>query len=318
MNYRKTVLFVYLLLIGGILTACGSSQPVASPVIQKPSIEATTAIAFTPTVKSTKTPSPTSTTVSPTATEIQQTPTKKLDIGSTRTSEKDGMVLLYVPAGEFIMGSNSSKKDAQPEHTIVLDAFWIDQTEVTNGMYAKCVSDGSCQKPEKSSSHNRVSYFEDSQYADFPVVFVNWYEADAYCKWAGRQLPTEAQWEKAARGTDGRIYPWGAKVANNDLLKFNNLQGDTEKVGSYPAGASPYGALDMAGNVWEWTADWYDEAYYSSSPNQNPEGPVYGYARVNRGGSWSEDISLVRSFYRRGLSIIDSSNNLSFRCAISK
>ncbi len=110
-----------------------------------------------------------------------------------------------------------------------------------------------------------------------------------------RQLPSEAQWEKAARGTDGRIYPWGEKVANSDLLKFNYQQGDTVKVGSYPAGASPYGALDMAGNVWEWTADWYDEAYYSTSPNQNPEGPVFGYARVNRGGSWSEDISLVRS-----------------------
>lgn len=318
MDYRKPILFINLMLLGVILTACGASQPEASPIAQIPSTKAASAIIVTPTIKPTKTPTLTPTTVTPTATEIPPTPTPKLDTGSTRTSEKDGMVMVYVPAGEFSMGSNKGSANAVPEHTVTLDSYWIDQTEVTNAMYAKCVSDGSCQAPENSTSHTRVSYFNDSKYADFPVIYVNWYEADAYCKWAGRSLPTEAQWEKAARGTDGRLYPWGKEVPNNNVLNFNSLQGDTVKVGSYPAGASPYGALDMSGNVGEWVSDFYQKDYYKSSPDKNPEGPVYGYEKIVRGGSWGDDISLVRSIYRKIVTPIESSNNLGFRCAMSK
>jgi eukaryotic-like serine/threonine-protein kinase len=318
MDLRKPVEFVNLLLCSVILTACGLSQPTELPVSQKSSTETTSAIVISPTAKPTKTQSPTLTTVSPTATEIPQTPTAKLDTGSTRTSENDGMLMLYIPAGDFIMGANKTSTNASPEHTVSLDAYWIDQTEVTNGMYAKCVNDGICKAPENNASHNRESYFNDSKYADFPVIFVNWYEADAYCKWAGRELPTEAQWEKAARGTDGRIYPWGEEVPNNDLLKFNYDQGDTVKVGSYPAGASTYGALDMAGNVWEWVSDFYQADYYKNSPVKNPLGPVYGYEKAARGGSWEDDISLVRSIYRKGFPTIYTSNNLGFRCSVSE
>jgi serine/threonine-protein kinase len=242
--------------------------------------------------------------------------TPETGIGSTRLSEKDGMALLYVPAGPFQMGSDKSSKNVYPLHTIYLDAFWIDQTEITNAMYAKCVTDGACLAPKEVNSHNRLNYFTDERYAEYPVLFVPWNEASAYCRWAGRELPTEAQWEKAARGTDGRLYPWGDQAPSKELLNFDTPLGDTKKVGVYPAGASPYGALDMAGNAREWVADWYEEEYYLTSPEKNPTGPQYGYERVIRGGSWGDDMSQIRTFVRRGLSPIEVSNALSFRCAL--
>jgi len=124
-------------------------------------------------------------------------------------SDKDGMVMLYVSAGPFTMGSDNGGANEKPAHTVYLDAYWIDQTDVTNAMYAKCVSAGACSQPASLRSSTRLSYYGNSQFDNYPVIYVNWNMADTYCKWAGRQLPTEAQWEKAARGTDGRIYPWG-------------------------------------------------------------------------------------------------------------
>lgn len=210
---------------------------------------------------------------------------------STKTSETDGMVMQFVPAGDFTMGYSLSKKDMAPGHTVTLDAFWMDRTEVTNAQYAKCVSAGACDAPQDLTSHNRVKYYNGEQYASFPVLNISWNEANAYCHWAGRALPTEAQWEKAARGTDARLYPWGDKVPSKALANYGNLQGDTTLTGSYPDGASPYGVLDMAGNVREWTADWYDETYYKTSPQYNPTGPVAGYKRTARGSSWGDDRS---------------------------
>ena len=240
-----------------------------------------------------------------------------LAIGDSRTSETDGMVMMYVPAGDFTMGfDRAAKKDMAPGHTVTLDAFWIDKTEVTNAQYAMCVSAEECDEPEDRTSHNRVKYYNGEKYASFPVINISWNDAADYCKWAGRVLPTEAQWEKAARGTDARIYPWGNAVPSPLLTNYNNPFGDTVQAGSYPDGASLYGALDMAGNVREWTADWYDETYYKTSPKENPQGPDFGYKRTIRGGSWGDDMSNIRVFIRWGLIPVNRSNNIGFRCAM--
>ena len=240
-----------------------------------------------------------------------------LTIGSTRTSETDGMVMVYIPAGDFTMGfDRAAKKDMAPGHTVTLDAFWIDKTEITNAQYAMCVNAEACDEPEDKTSHNRVKYYNAEKYVNFPVINVSWNDAANYCEWAGRILPSEAQWEKAARGTDARIYPWGNTVPSTSLTNYNNPFGDTVQSGVYPDGASLYGALDMAGNVREWTADWYEDTYYKTSPKENPQGPDFGYKRAARGGSWGDDMSNIRAFIRWGLIPLTRSNNLGFRCVM--
>jgi serine/threonine-protein kinase len=227
------------------------------------------------------------------------------------------MKLMYVPAGEFQMGSNNSNNDDKPVHTVSLDAFWIDQTDVTNAMYAKCVSAGFCQPPSNISSSTQPSYYDNRQFADYPVIYVNWSQADTYCKWVGRSLPTEAQWEKAARSTDGRTFPWGEEI-DESLANYNNNVRDTTRVGDYPSGASPYGALDMAGNVSQWVADWYDSKYYQNSPQNNPTGPSSGQYRVLRGGSWLEIGFSSRSAVRVGSDPMIQSIDHGFRCSVSR
>ncbi len=174
------------------------------------------------------------------------------------------MNLVFVPAGEFIMGSDASS-DEQPIHRVKLDAFWIDKTEVTNKMYALCVEAGACQPPSSTSSYTRKEYYGTTEFADYPVIYVDWYKRITYCEWAGRRLPTEAEWEKAARSTDGRTYPWGNHAPDSNLLNYDKNVGDTTEAGKYPAGASIYGALDMAGNVWEWVSSLYQSYPYSAS-----------------------------------------------------
>ncbi|MDP2965908.1 MAG: SUMF1/EgtB/PvdO family nonheme iron enzyme [Pelolinea sp.] len=202
-----------------------------------------------------------------------------MTIGSSKTSPNDGMVMVYVPAGEFEMGYEDGKANEKPVHSVYLDTFWIVQTEVTNGKYLICLADGICTQPvqgaHRALRHNSSSrdfYYGNLGYNDYPAVYMNRAQAEEYCRWAGKRQPTEAEWEKAARGTDGRLYPWGNEPPNETLLNYNGIIGDNTKVGSYPTGASPYGALDMAGNVWEWTADYYSEDYYSKSPAKNPIG----------------------------------------------
>ncbi len=233
---------------------------------------------------------------------------------------RDGMVMVYVPEGEVEIGTSDEQKallietgnwerwnsSEQPIHTVYLDAFWIDKTEVTNGQYALCLAEGACQEPHFSKSATRDNYFGNPEFDAYPVVFVDWYMAEAYCAWAGRRLPTEAEWEKAARGTDGRLYPWGNEIDDKLANYGQDATGcegcDTTAVGSYPDGASTYGALDMAGNVWEWVADEWDENYYDNSPSENPQGPSFGSSkRTTRGGSWNGTMTSVRSATRYGL-----------------
>jgi serine/threonine-protein kinase len=259
--------------------------------------------------------SPATSTQPPTSTTQ---PPNNLTIGSTRVSEKDGMLQVYVPAGSFTMGGNSFSNE-KPIHTVTLNAYWIDKTEVTNAMYALCVKAGACAAPNNTRSSTRTNYYGNSQYDNYPVIYVSWNHANKYCGWAGRRLPSEAEWEKAARGTDGRIYPWGNTIDTSKLNYLNSV-GDTTAVGNYPSGASPYGALDMAGNVWEWVNDWYDGNYYYYSPSENPTGPTSGQERVVRGGSWGWDASYVRALirYSRDPTFIPAFfDYIGFRCASS-
>ncbi len=235
---------------------------------------------------------------------------------STSGGLKSGeMVKVY--AGDFMMGCNSRvdslcDTDEKPYHKVYLDAFYIDKYEVTVEEYGECVHSGKCSQP-RSRSDNKNCNWGYSGRGNHPINCVDWNQAKAYCEYAGKRLPTEAEWEKAARGTDGRKYPWGNEKASRNYAVMddgcdyavmvdggNNSCGKvrTWPVGSKPKGASPYGAMDMAGNVYEWTADWHDSKYYSSSPNRNPTGPSSGLVRVVRGGSWFLTFSLLRSSAR--------------------
>lgn len=223
------------------------------------------------------------------------------------TNRIDEAILVYVPEGEFLMGSGKGWNNEGPEHAVYLDAFWIYQHEVTNDEYRACVDSGRCTAPDT------VTCFSDPAYNDHPVVHVSWFDAEAFCQWAGGRVPTEAEWEKAARGTDGRDFPWGNQNPNCSLANYKDCMGGTSPVGSYPAGASPFGVLDMAGNVGEWVADWCDDDYYSRSPYENPTGPNHGPGRVIRGASWDMAGPWLRTFTRLGYI---PSNELGFRCVV--
>jgi len=286
----------------------------------------------------------------------------------TRVRSTDGMVMVYVPAGEFAMGNNGRQwiwggsllhgdlglqtfTDEQPRHAVYLDSFWIDQTEVTVSMFRSFVeatgyettadqegygqpwTEGPMEEewPEVEGANWQHPRGPDSSAEDdHPVVQVSWEDAAAYCAWAGGQLPTEAQWEKTARGTDLRMWPWG-NMWDGNLGSFCDTQCPVERwrqgqyddgyaftapVGSFPSGASPYGALDMAGNVWEWVADWYAEDYYGDSPSRDPSGPDSGTVRAMRGGAWYDTEPWVRTTARHQNPPWSRCDDVGFRCAM--
>ncbi len=252
--------------------------------------------------------------------------------------------MVLVPEGSFTMGSDSGKPDERPVHTVHLDAFYIDKFEVTNASYLAFVGavgnwDSLGHEYLDLNDVDRQIHYsgdafelESSDMAQRPAVEVSWYGARAYCEWAGLRLPTEAMWEKAARGTDGAAYPWGEGITRSHAnygkddcpissqprpcgLDDSDGYLRSAPVGSSPAGASPYGAHDMAGNVWEFVMDWYAEQYYSTSPMHDPQGPETGLQRVLRGGSYGSPPRRLRTTERSGFPQTPSSVIIGFRCA---
>jgi formylglycine-generating enzyme required for sulfatase activity len=294
------------LLASGLGTVAAVGKPTQTPTA-------------TPTATETSTPTPSAT---PTPTPPPMPPATAMS-KDTWVSPVDGMEIVYIPEGHYGIGSLDSDPLAwileKPQHRVDLSGYWMDKTLVTNGMYARCVQAGSCPAKIKVNSYFRASYYGNPEFDDYPVVFVAWDEAQTYCAWAGRRLPTEAEWEVAARGKDERMYPWGNTPPNCSLLNFGNgiakfCTGDTTAVGKYPQGASPYGLLDMAGNVWEWVADWIGPNYLAE-PHQDPTGFSSGTLRVTRGGAYYSDPKFVRSTFRAGHDPSDATDYIGFRCA---
>ena len=258
--------------------------------------------------------------------------TVRNDTGQTATWTTSVYVGAYVgpmvrvPAGTFPMGCDDGNPteecdaNTQPVHTVYLDAYYIDLYEVTNGRYRDCVQAGACAAPSPGSSATRTYYYGNYRYDGYPVLNVSWQDAANYCAWAGKRLPTEAEWEKAARGTSGAyVFPWGNATPTcsraNHKVAAGPCVGDTAPVGYYGSGASPYGVMDMAGSVWEWVSDWYGEDYYSNSPYRNPTGPAEGTEKVVRGGSWFEEARWIHTTVRISDLPTERYNRLGFRCA---
>ena len=220
--------------------------------------------------------------------------------------------MVLVAAGEFTMGSTMAD-DEKPVHRVDLDAFYMDKYHVTVGQYAKYLEATDKEAPPEWDIMNQ------SRHQKRPVVNVNWFDAATYCKWAGKRLPTEAEWEKAARGTDGRLYPWGNEAPTRLHANFGKKQWANHMalvpVGMFEMGKSPYGIYDMAGNAWEWVNDWYDHDYYKKSPTKNPQGPKTGKSKVVRGGNWLYIQEFLRSSFRFNAEPSGRQFGYGFRCA---
>jgi formylglycine-generating enzyme required for sulfatase activity len=233
--------------------------------------------------------------------------------GSLGMRYKDGMEMVYVPSGDFPMGAAADWDDEAPRHHVYLEGFWIDKAEVTNAQYRRCVEAGACQPPAQDRSHGRDWYYGNPEYDDYPVIYVNWYDARAYCAWAGGRIPSEAQWEKAAGGNEGREFPWGDEP---DLSRLNSAErgaGDTSPVGDYRAGSGPYGALNMSGNVREWTYSLYRPYPYRDGDGR--EAAESSEPRVLRGGSWRDGLEQARVAARDKLEPGGRDEYTGLRCA---
>ena len=268
-----SIAIILLLQIGRGTDGAGSLAWIPT---ETPIATATATAAHTPTSTNTATATPSA------------TPTSALEIGSTQVSEVDNMIQVYVPAGEFEMGSEDRNSDEEPVHSVYLDAFWMDQTEVTNAMYNECVDASVCEQPDNKTNIGV------GEFANHPIVYVNWFDAQSYCEWTGRRLPTEAEWEKAARGNlERKDYPWGNQpplctLGVSNGAQYQDCVNETIQVKSFDVNG--YLLYDMAGNVWEWVADWYDKEYFSNSPISNPQGPESGVYKILRGGSWTDQV----------------------------
>ena len=341
MENKKIFCFNVLMIF--LLAACSNSaltQP-AIPTAPVKEISPTKTIEVS-TIVPTSVPTLVATETQPQSTATTQ-PTAKpseLTSGTQKISEKDQMAQVYIPAGEFTMGSNDPDSKitwtggrAAPEipvNKVTLDSYWMDKFEVTTGQYATCVTAGGCKPPHLTKYYIGPNYYGNPEFSNYPVIFVDWYMATAYCKWAGRRLPTEAEWEKAARGTDGRKYPWGNEPISGDRANFCDVNCPktfanpnyddgykvTAPVGSYPKGASPYGVMDMAGNVWEWTSTIIMAYPYSATDGR--EDPNMRAERVWRGGTWSDGTWWLHSALRYRAVQTYFYGNLGFRCASTK
>jgi formylglycine-generating enzyme required for sulfatase activity len=239
---------------------------------------------------------------------------------------KDGAPMILIPAGPFLMGSNDGLPNERPEHTVTLEAYYIDQFEITAGRYQKFLESAKRDLPPTWDDEAAQTL------SDLPAVGMSWSDSAAYCKWAGRRLPTEAEWEKAARGTDGRRYPWGHMQPFTDIANYNRgmwvseaitlvpvnsgLEGMSVRHGLKDGGRSFYGLFHMAGNAAEWVADWYDREYYPKSPARNPTGLATGDKRVIRGGSWADLPTALRVTARFSAEPDYEDRTIGFRCAM--
>ncbi len=291
MRKARYVMFIFTLILTFILSACG-----ATPT---PLVVVVTATALPPTEVPT---------VAPTAALAP------VALAGPQSGEKlkwiDGSTLIYVPPAEFVMGNGGF--DA-PEHNVTLEGFWLQQTKVTNRMFAQCVAVGACSTPTQEIGG---PVYSNPEFANHPVVGVSYEQSQAYCTWVQGRLPTEAEWEKAARGLNGNPYPWGSDQPACDLLNFGYCLGRTTEVDAFPQGASSYGIYDLAGNVFEWVSDWYGESYYSTAPLVNPTGPDTGEYRVIRGSSFETDPNQSESAIRHYLNPSNHRRDTGFRCAV--
>ena len=311
------LLFVVLVLVF-VGTGCGGSKTA-------PTVIPTEVFTEVPTPVPTETPTPV-----PTETPIPQ-PSAHEDLlgticddvgcnGDAQERPATGMMMVYVPAGEFEMGSTEGDDDAQPVHTVALDGFWIDSTEVTYAQYQRCEEAGGCERPPAGTYKAQFFHYDQEGFGDHPIQQTSWEHAAAYCAWAGGRLPTEAEWEYAARGPEGYVYPWGDSEPDCDKANYQAgaglwCVGDSSPVGSHPTGASWCGAQDMAGNVAEWVADSYAADTYATSPSMNPTGPSSGSQRVVRGGGAVSYRFGVRSYARQSLPFDFQPGDTGFRCA---
>ncbi len=244
-------------------------------------------------------------------------PGRVLPLAGTVMRWIDRSDFVFVPGGAFIMGAESELlADFSPAHEVTISGFWIQQAEVTNQQYAQCVAAGECTPP--AVEDNELFRYGDPRFVNYPVVGVDWYQAEAYCTYINSRLPTEAEWELTARGLESLPYPWGKEAPTCDLLNFDNCldPSEPEDVRSYTNGASPYDAMDMLGNVYEWLGDWYQKDYYQSSPSNDPEGPDNGIEKVYRGGSYKSPVNLTSPILRFFDKPEIHSEELGFRCVL--
>jgi formylglycine-generating enzyme required for sulfatase activity len=293
-------------------TKTNTSRPAATDTIRPatatmPGDTQELSITDTPTRRPTHTSSPTNTATLPPT--ITPSPTPMI------ITDDFGVPMALVPAGLFEMGSQAGDDNEKPVHIITLGDFYIDQYEVTNARYAQCVDANVCGRPKYTRSETRNQYYGNSAYTDYPVIFVNWEDARTYCEWRDARLPTEAEWEKAARGgLEGELYPWGNGSPDCSLANFNNVRlcvGDTSAVGSY--GPNSYQLFDMAGNVWEWVQSLYED--YPYDPADGRENVNLAGLHVLRGGAWGSGGSYLRVAYRYVNDLSSTTNSIGFRCA---
>jgi formylglycine-generating enzyme required for sulfatase activity len=308
---------VVFLVLGAVLIRLGMGG--RGPLSTLASATSLPSVTRTSVPTATQTPAPTVTqTPAPTATVTPFfTPNPASKVGSKIISPLDDMTMMYIPAGTFWMGSGNGENDEVPVHEVYLDSFWMDQHEVTLGQYQVFMEDSGYSANPCGSGEN------------YPVACVSWYDAEAYCEWAGKRLPSEAEWEKAASGPDDRTFSWGFNFDGNMLNycdincdeswssnSFNDGYKGAAPVGSYSP--DDYGLVDISGNVWEWVADWYSEEYYKNSSYENPKGPTEGETRVDRGGSFNVTAGFCRSENRHwGYPDERSYSDVGFRCVIS-